>query len=43
MIILPVQKAINTVHYHLEDAAVYLEGKPVKLDLFMNTREITKK
>lgn len=37
---LPVQKAINTL-LPLEYAAVYLEGKPVKLGLFMNNRDIT--
>lgn len=31
MITLPVQKAINTLCYYLQDSAVYLEGKTVKL------------
>lgn len=39
MVTLPIQKAINTLRYHLENIAVYLEGKSVKLDLFLNTGE----
>lgn len=40
MITLPVQETINTL-LPLGYSAAYLGGKPVKLGLFMNNREIT--